>query len=426
LHSISYEKNMENRLKKSSHIDSSHSESVRGDLNFINQHFGYGALGLADESVSELKHSPFRKNVIVKVFSSLLQPYVTAGVRFRASVVRLINELYASREYLYTTSKDDVDALVHEAVESLRKEFENRYLALVEKVASHESLLHSLTTSLSQIDSVSRGLEALLSGEGRTIAKENSGEISFSRERLEKVLDTDNSYLLLENRYRGSEEEISSRMKPYAEKIASLLSRVESDGPVVEIGCGRGELLSLLSENDIKSKGIELDAAMVRRCHDKGLEVIDSDALEYLYTLEDNSLPGIVAIQVVEHLSNDYRRMFFDTIMKKVVPDGFLILETINTSTFLPLMQNYFRDPTHIFPLHPDTLRTLLEQSGLEVEEILYSSEFPEEAKIPLLPSAEGMTFRHQEMIRQLNERFSHLNRLIYGPQDYAIIARIN
>jgi 2-polyprenyl-3-methyl-5-hydroxy-6-metoxy-1,4-benzoquinol methylase len=416
---------MENPLKKSPQTDCSHSESLQGDLNFINQHFGYGALGLGDESVPEIKHSPLRKNVIVKVFSSLLQPYVSAGVRFRASVVRLVNELYASREYVHTIAKDDVDARVHEAVESLRKEFENRYLALEAKVTSHESLLHALCTSLSEIDSVSRGLEALLSGDRGTIVQDNSGEIALSRERMEEVLGTDNSYLLLENRYRGSEEEISSRMKPYADRIASLLSRVECDGPVIEIGCGRGELLSLLRENDILSKGIELDAAMVRRCHDKGLEVIDSDALEYLQGLEDNSLPGIVAIQVVEHLSNDYRRMFFDTIMKKVAPDGFLILETINTSTFLPLLQNYFRDPTHIFPLHPDTLRTLLEQSGLEVEEIIYSSEFPEEAKIPLLPSAEGMTFRHQEMIRQLNERFSHLNRLIYGPQDYAIIARI-
>lgn len=416
---------MERSLKKHSPKDTDHLESVQSDLKFVNQHFGYGALGVGDEDVPQIKHSSFRKNVIVKIFSSLLQPYVTAGVRFRASVVRLLNELYASRDYAHARVRDDVDVMVHEAAESLRKEFHSRYLALEEKVSSHENLLHTLHASLSEIDSVSRGLEALLSGEPGSSSQANKDEVSLDRNRMEEVLGTDNSYLLLENRYRGSEEEITSRMKPYATKIASLLSHVDCRGPVIEIGCGRGELLSLLRENNIHSKGVELDAAMVRRCHDKGLEVLDSDALEYLNTLQDNSLPGIVAIQVVEHLSNDYRRMFFDVIMKKVVRGGFLILETINTSSFLPLLQNYFRDPTHIFPLHPDTLRTLLEQSGLEVKEIINSSEFPEEAKIPLLPSAEGMPFRHQEMIRHLNERFSHLNRLIYGPQDYAIIARI-
>lgn len=392
-------------------------DTVSADLQFINQSFAFGFDGLSNNEKSHQK-----KSVFDKTLSSLLQPYLSAGVRFRSSVVRILNFLYENKIYNDQQIIDDVEVRLHEQEKNINEKVEKTFSLFEKKLAELEAKSLALESTFVQVDSVTRGLESLLKGAG--VSRNDNSSLEKSEAILD-LLKTDNSYILLENRYRGSEELITDRMKPYVSRIKEYIQETTKAGPVLEVGCGRGELLSLLHEEGIDVLGIEPDEAMVRRCREKGLQVYSQDIVEYLSTVEDASIKGIVAIQVIEHLSNDYRTAFLELLMRKVIPGGFLILETINTSSFLPLLQNYFRDPTHVFPLHPDTLRTVLEQAGLEVRDVLYSSEYPEEAKIPYLPPPEGMTFRQQEFSKQINERLEILNRLIFGSQDYTIIAKV-
>ena len=106
-------------------------------------------------------------------------------------------------------------------------------------------------------------------------------------------------YVGFEDRFRGSREEIRSRLEAYVP-----IFRGASD--VLDIGCGRGEFLNLLREHGIGGRGLDLNHEMVEVCRTQGLEAVEGDALGYLRSLPDQSLGGMFAAQVAEHLEPDY------------------------------------------------------------------------------------------------------------------------
>ena len=82
-------------------------------------------------------------------------------------------------------------------------------------------------------------------------------------------------YDAFEEMFRGSEERVRELLQPYV----PLLHEHE---PVLDVGCGRGELLDLLREAGTEALGIDLDQGMVERSRRKGLDVELSDAGAYL------------------------------------------------------------------------------------------------------------------------------------------------
>ena len=95
---------------------------------------------------------------------------------------------------------------------------------------------------------------------------------------------------------RGSTELIRERQSVYLDDFRDA-------APVLDIGCGRGEFLTLLREAGVEARGIDVDPEMVTHCREEGLEVEQADALSYLASLEDDSLGGIFCAHVLEHLS---------------------------------------------------------------------------------------------------------------------------
>src|SRR6185295_11711336 len=102
------------------------------------------------------------------------------------------------------------------------------------------------------------------------------------------------TYLTFEDKFRGSRPEVRRRVEDYLPILA-----VASD--VVDIGCGRGELLGALRERGVTARGVDASPAMVEACRVAGLDVEQGDALTYLERQPDASIGGLVAIQVVEH-----------------------------------------------------------------------------------------------------------------------------
>ena len=62
-------------------------------------------------------------------------------------------------------------------------------------------------------------------------------------------------------RFRGSFEEVKERVSVYVPELKSIAEL----GPVLDVGCGGGELLSVLKENDIDAYGIEILDSASRR-----------------------------------------------------------------------------------------------------------------------------------------------------------------
>lgn len=179
----------------------------------------------------------------------------------------------------------------------------------------------------------------------------------------------DAMYLTFEDRFRGSREDIKERLKAYIPYVCEAAKGRR--GPLLDIGCGRGEWLELLSENGITAKGIDLNKIMVRQCLDRGFEVQESDALEYLKKQDPNSLGVITGFHVVEHLPMRTLISLFDESLRALMPGGMVIFETPNPENIIVGSCNFYYDPTHIRPIPPDVLQFLAETRGFIKTEIL-------------------------------------------------------
>jgi O-antigen chain-terminating methyltransferase len=209
-------------------------------------------------------------------------------------------------------------------------------------------------------------------------------------------------YFAFESRMRGSVDSIRDRQRLYVDVLRDA-------APVLDIGCGRGELLGLLREAGVEARGIDADSDMVAYARGDGLDVEQADLVEYLQRVDDGSLGAIFMGQVVEHLPAPTLVQTFQLAAAKLRPGGVLIAETINPLSPIAL-RNYFADLTHAQPLVPETLELLARQSGFAETEIRYLNE-----------PAERLTEPDDPVIAANVRR---LNDLLFAPLDYALVAR--
>jgi SAM-dependent methyltransferase len=154
-------------------------------------------------------------------------------------------------------------------------------------------------------------------------------------------------YREFESVFRGSEERIAETQRPY-------LALLEGKDPVLDVGCGRGEFLDLLRENDIPALGVDLDPGMVERCREKGHdEVTLGDAVGYLDDRDDGSLGAIFSAQLIEHLPRRELERFFEVAAAKLKPGGVFIAETVNPHCARAL-KAFWLDLTHQHPIFPE------------------------------------------------------------------------
>jgi SAM-dependent methyltransferase len=209
-------------------------------------------------------------------------------------------------------------------------------------------------------------------------------------------------YFAFESRMRGSVDAIRERQRRYVEDFREA-------APVLDLGCGRGELLQLLREAGVGARGVDADADMAAYARGEGLDVEQADLVDYLERVDDGSLGGIFMGQVVEHLPPGVLVRSLELAARKLRPGGLLVAETINPLSPLAL-RHYFADLTHAQPLVPETLQLLARQSGFAEAEVRYLNEPAERLTEPDDPVIAAN-------VRRLNE-------LLFAPLDYALVAR--
>jgi len=209
-------------------------------------------------------------------------------------------------------------------------------------------------------------------------------------------------YFAFESRMRGSVDAIRDRQRRYVADFREA-------APVLDVGCGRGELLQLLREAGVEARGIDADADMVAYARGEGTDVEQADLVEHLEGLPDRSLGGIFMGQVVEHLPPSVLVRALELAAAKLRGGGLLVAETINPLSPLAL-RHYFADLTHAQPLVPETLQLLARQSGFTATEIRYLNEPADRLTEPDDPVIAAN-------VRRLNE-------LLFAPLDYALVAR--
>ncbi len=217
-------------------------------------------------------------------------------------------------------------------------------------------------------------------------------------------------YDMFEKHFRGAEEEIRKRQLEY-------MPYLEKKHKVIDLGCGRGEFLELLEEKGIPATGVELFGKFVNECRLKGLDVQQMDAIEYMEMLEDSSVDGVVAFQLIEHLTPKQLVKLCKAAHDKLISGGTLIFETPNPTCLSVYTNAFYMDMTHEKPVHPQTIKYLLENAGFSDVEIVYTEASKVNYRLPLL-ELPGVS-----RLEEYNDAINGMTDLIWGSQDYAVIA---
>jgi 2-polyprenyl-3-methyl-5-hydroxy-6-metoxy-1,4-benzoquinol methylase len=215
-------------------------------------------------------------------------------------------------------------------------------------------------------------------------------------------------YVALEDEFRGSREDIKDRLSDYPPKLAE--AGIGSQAmPILDVGCGRGEWLELLRERGWQASGVDLNRVLVAMCQERGLPVIEADAIDYLRSLPEASLGAVTAFHLIEHLPLPRLIDFLDATVRALKPGGMAIFETPNPNNVFVSSRYFYLDPTHRHPIPPALGQFLAEARGLRRVEILELHPWPE---------------AHHVDTRTGGEVAARFNECFYGPQDYAIIGR--
>lgn len=215
-------------------------------------------------------------------------------------------------------------------------------------------------------------------------------------------------YFDFENHFRGSIESIKKAQEFY-------LPYFKNSKKVIDIGCGRGEFLSLMKDNGIDACGVDIYEPYVDYCNMKGLSAVCGDGSEFLS--KQDEVDGIFVGQVVEHLKTHEIIRLCNTAYEKLSEGGIIVIETPNPTSLAIYTNAFYIDPSHIKPVHPLTMRYYLEKAGFRKIDIIFTENSRPQFEIPELKISGG------EDTEEFNKAMKKVSELLYGSQDYAVIA---
>jgi O-antigen chain-terminating methyltransferase len=182
--------------------------------------------------------------------------------------------------------------------------------------------------------------------------------------------DHNNFYKAFEDQHRGSRETIKARLAVYLPFIQKI-QVTHSNASALDLGCGRGEWLELLQENQFAASGIDLDDGMLSACRSRGLNGQTGDALVHLKSLPADSLSIVSGFHIAEHLSLDDLQTLIKEALRVLKPAGLLILEAPNTENLVVGTSSFYLDPTHQRPLPSALLNFLVGYLGFARTKVL-------------------------------------------------------
>jgi SAM-dependent methyltransferase len=220
-------------------------------------------------------------------------------------------------------------------------------------------------------------------------------------------LASDFLYRRLEDGMRGSEAEVRDAVAPYVE-------RARAQQPLIDVGCGRGELLVACREGGIEARGFDTNERSVADLRARGIDVALAGVPECFASIADGSVGSVVAMHVVEHLPVELLFALFAQAARVLRPGGLLMIETPNAESLAVIGGTFWRDPTHLAPRHPAALTLLGREHGFSVEELRAVHPFPEGNRLPLREDDSPSVRR---IIELLNER-------LFAGQDLRLVLR--
>ena len=331
-----------------------------------------------------------------------------SGTQFQALqqsnelVRRQMNSMLREQEKLLQTQsafRADLSLRVNQTIQQAQKQAEvlDRHTAELQALnVEIEKQVDQLTERLQKFRMDISQQETRLS---RLLAVP-SGEALPAQQEKDHLLDS--LYFSLEDVLRGTPEQIKEAVKDYL----PILQRAGIQSDILDVGCGRGEWLEVLREAGLQARGIDTNRILVQRCRELSLDVVEGEALTHLRSLPEASLNLVTAFHFAEHLPLETLVRFLDEAGRTLKPGGLIILETPNPENLLVGSCNFYLDPTHQNPIPIPTMKLLVEARGFRCEEVL---------KLHAISSPR---------IEVKDQLTSHFNHYLYGPMNYAVVAR--
>lgn len=223
---------------------------------------------------------------------------------------------------------------------------------------------------------------------------------------LPEVIDT--YYLAFEDANRGSMQDVLDKLAVYEDWLATCVpERAGTLHDIVDIGCGRGEWLSFVADRGHQGFGVDMNPVMIDACLAHGYKVRCTDALTFLRSLPSGSVAAVTGFHIIEHVPFDYLYAIVEESYRVLVEGGAVLFETPNPENVLVGSHTFYHDFTHRNPVTPTAISFLLKHQGFSAIDIIRSSPYPDEARVP------GNDL--------LTER---VNGHLCGPQDFAVTGR--
>ena len=356
-----------------------------------------------NDAVAHLSHEMREQSKANRTHFETLQKQLND---LKGTVQIQIDSLIREHEKLLhnqSATQDELSVRIDLTNQHARKQDEQqeRYAAELQALKAQvekqiDDLIERLQRSRMDIAQQETRLSRLLEGAEVT----PSAPVQQSHPERDHLLDS--LYSSLEDVLRGTPEQIKEEVKVYL----PVLEKAGISSDILDVGCGRGEWLQVLREEGFQARGIDTNRILVQQCKELSLDVEEREALEFLGSLSDGSLKAVTAFHFAEHLPLETLVKFLDETGRTLKPGGLIILETPNPENLLVGSCNFYLDPTHKNPIPIPTMKLLLEARGFRCEDVL---------KLHAVSSTK---------IEVKDQLTSHLNHFLYGPMNYAVVAR--
>lgn len=394
------------------------------------------------EKPSSFGKNPIRylKWIYARVLFLFLRPFLSRQLEFNAAVMRSLTYLIDGHKELISNVNILKQALVEMAddisqgfsttgdmvlpeIESLKRDWEKFVLELEElRKDLSNTLLPTVEDLAKDQNKIASELDDLQKKFRKILFDINEGLLKPS---LAKSAQEPYSYRKFEDCFRGSERE-------QIEKYSGYIDYFKDSKSVLDVGCGRGELLEVLRRYGIEAMGIDTDPEMVDICLRKKLNVRQADVFDFLKYSKDGGIDSVYLGMLIEHLAPGEIYELLKLLSQKMSEGETLVIETINPQSFAAMSSSFILDLTHKTLLHPLTLEFLLREFGFSNIRTVFTSPVEKQFRLQLLKeedlrklrSKEGMSEEIGKILETWNKNFGALDNMIFGFQDYLTIAR--
>lgn len=143
--------------------------------------------------------------------------------------------------------------------------------------------------------------------------------------------------------------------------------RANPGGRVIELGCGRGDMVASLASHGWRATGLDFDARAVESARAQGLDVQVGDLDAGAFA--DHAFDAVVSRHVIEHTYDPYT--YWATCMRLLVAGGIAVVVTPNVRglghRWFGARWRGLETPRHLSVYSPQALKDSAQRAGLDV-----------------------------------------------------------